>query len=180
MIQTFGQFLIEAKLKEVAINRFPKIGWWLDNNVITFYHGTHEKNIPFIEKNGIVAPTSGPTANWVSLALEPNTGHGYAAMSGAGGESAFRAAGSKVISVPHEQRVTFIIKLPKKLVVERMAPERGSMDLTKDRLKKKELYEQLTKKGMSDSEYYALTEIRMPKVIPARYIAGYTYLRGKK
>jgi hypothetical protein len=143
-----------------------------------FFHGTHKKNLSFIEKNGILAPKEGATAGWVSLALEPNTAHGYAAMSGAGGETSFRAAGAKVTNVPHEDRITFIIKIPKSEVLKKMAPERGAMQSTKNRLKDPAEYERLVLKGrMTDTEYYQLTEIRWPNVVPLKYILGYTYLR---
>lgn len=164
--------------KRMTISRFPKIGWWLDNDPVTFYHGTHENNLDFILKHGLVAPKEGSTANWVSLALEPNTGHGYAAMSGAGGETAFRKAGAKVITVPHNQRITLILEIPQMDFLHKMAPERGAMQSTKNRLKDKAEYEKLVVKGsMSEAEYYATTEIRYPKLVPVKYIKGYSYLR---
>ena len=179
---SFSEYITEEKIKRVKFNSGPanyKKGWWLEKDVITFFHGTHEKNLAFIEKNGIVAPTEGSTAGWVSLALEPSTAHGYAAMSGAGGETSFRSAGAKVQNVPHNERITFVVKIPKKEVLAKMAPERGAMQSTKGRLTDEQNYLDAKKKGMSDVEYYALTEIRWPKVVPTKYIVGYMYLKGK-
>ena len=165
----FKKLLIEG-LKKIAWDKMPKIGWWLDNKTITFYHGTHKRNLDFIEKNGIIAPTEGPTAGWVSLALEPNTAFGYAAMSGLGGESGFRAAGAKVTSTPPKDRIIFKLEIPKSMVLKKMAPERGAMQSTKMRLKDPDEYK---KWGKSDIEYYALTEIRFPKKVDKKYIKGY-------
>jgi len=181
-MKSFNEYLSEA-IRKVNVNLKPgsyKKGWWLDKDIITFFHGTHERNLEFIEKNGIVAPTDGPTANWVSLALEPYTGHGYASMSGSGGESGFRKAGTKAVHVPDKERITFIIKMPKKLILAKMAPARGNMAKLRNRLTDKEEYEKLVINGnMTDSEYYALTEIRFPKRVLPKFIKGYTYLRGK-
>ncbi len=169
-MKNFRNFLLEKKIKKVPFNKNPKIGWWLDSDPITFYHGTHIDNLEFISKNGIVAPKEGSTKDWVSLALEPFTGRGYAAMSGVGGETAFRSAGKKVKSTPIKDRIVFVIELPKKLVLSKMAPERGAVQSTKRKLTDKDLYNSWTK---TDQEYYQLTEIRMPKVVAPKFIKGY-------
>ena len=130
-MKTFNEYLTE-KLQRVKLKSNPstwKKGWWLDKDKIQFFHGTHKRNLEFIEKNGIVAPTEGSTAGWVSLALEPSTGHGYAAMSGSGGETGFRGAGQKAVNVPHGDRITFVIEIPKKEVLSKMAPERGAIGI---------------------------------------------------
>jgi len=178
-MKTFNEYLTE-KLQRVKLKSNPstwKKGWWLDKDKIQFFHGTHKRNLEFIEKNGIVAPTEGSTAGWVSLALEPSTGHGYAAMSGSGGETGFRGAGQKAVNVPHGDRITFVIEIPKKEVLSKMAPERGAMQSTSGRLTDKKNYESAKAKGMSDTEYYALTEIRFPKVVPVKYIRGYMFYK---
>ena len=166
---SYKQFLEEG-IKKIPFDKNPKIGWWLDNDPITFYHGTHIDNLEFIIKNGIKAPTEGYTKDWVSLALDPFTGRGYAAMSGVGGETAFRSAGKKVKTTPMNERIVFKIQLPKSLVLKKMAKGRGEMQSTLNRLKDKKEYENWTK---SDVEYYALTEIRMPKKIDTKFIKGY-------
>ena len=169
-MRNFKEFLTEGKLKKKPFDKNPKIGWWLDNDPIRFYHGTHMKNTEWVEQNGLLAPTEGSTAGWISLALEPNTAHGYAAMSGAGGETQFRAAGAKASVTKQNERVVFIIELPKAMVLKKMAAERGAMQSTKNRLKDKAEYDAWTK---TDQEYYALTEIRMPDKIDPKYIKGY-------
>lgn len=172
-MQSFSEYLIESKIKKKPFDKNPKIGWWLDNDPIRFYHGTHIRNLDYVEENGLLAPTSGDTAGWISLALEPNTAWGYASMSAAGGETefkAFRGAGNKAKIASQKERVCFIIELPKKMVLSKMAPERGAMQSTKTKLKNKEEYEAWTGQ---DQQYYALTEIRMPKKIDPKYIKGY-------
>ena len=167
----------------LQIARFTKIGWWLDSDPVIFYHGTHERNIDSVLKNGLSAPSEGYTAGWVSLALEPNTAHGYASMSGAGGETqfrlkTFRSAGAKVSHVPNHERVTFVIKIPQSDFLHKMAPMRGAMTEIAKRLTDKEEYQRLViDGGMSDTEYYARTEIRYPKLISPNFIVGYGYTR---
>lgn len=172
-MKKFIEYLNES-IREIAISRHPKIGWWLDNDPVTFYHGTHKNNLSFISKNGIVAPTSGPTAHWVSLALEPNTAHGYASM---GGESGFRAAGAKAVLVPHNERITFVLKIPQHHFLPIMAPARGAMEDIRDKLENKARYLAWSDSGRSDQEYYAITEIRLPISVSPKFIVGYGYLR---
>ena len=124
----------------------------------------------FISKQGIVSPTDGPTAGYVSLALEPNTAFGYASMSGVGGESTFRKAGKRVKSTPVAERAVFVLEIPKEYVVKHMASERGAMQSTKGKLIDKKMYDEWNK---SDSEYYALTEIRLPDNVPTKFIKGF-------
>lgn len=178
-MKSFKQYLSENVIPKIraASAKFKK-GWWLDKDVITFYHGTHKDNLPFIQKNGIVAPKTGSTAGWVSLALDPLTAHGYASMSGSGGETKFRTVGGKPVNVPHGDRITFVIRIPKSEVLSKMAPERGAMQSTANRLKDKDEYEKLVKSGkMDDERYYQLTEIRWPNVVPKEYIIGYMKVR---
>lgn len=179
----FRTYLIEEASKEESIAKAkvdfpakkkyawagnPKIGWWADRNSMILYHGTHHSNLSGILESGIFAPTSGPTANWVSMALEPNTAFGYASM---GGESGFRAAGAKAISVPPKDRVVLVAKMPMSFIKKQMEKEfRGNMPETRNRLTDKSEYEAWTK---SDQEYYALTEIRFPKKIDPKWIIGY-------
>lgn len=161
------------KTKQLRWNGNPKIGWWLDNDPVTFYHGTHINNIIGILKDGIYAPKSGPTAGFVSLALEPNTSFAYASMSGAGGESGFRGAGQAARHTPKEERVVFVLEIPQSYFKSRMAPARGAMDVEREKLTNKEKYDAWVKTKKSDQEYYAITEIRLPKHVPAKYIVGY-------
>jgi len=156
--------LLLEYIKQQKFNPSPKIGWWLDNDPITFYHGTHIRNKEYVEKEGLMS-----SEGWVSLALEPNTAFGYASMSGVGGEKNFRKSTTKVEYVKPKDRIVFVVRLPKSLILKKMAPERGAMQSTKTKLVNKSEYEGWKK---SDQEYYALTEIRIPKVEP-KYIVGF-------
>jgi hypothetical protein len=99
-------------------------------------------------------------------------------MSGSGGETKFRSVGGKPVNVPHGDRITFVIRIPRNEVLAKMAPERGAMQSTANRLKDKEEYEKLVKSGkMDDERYYQLTEIRWPTVVPKEYIIGYMKVR---
>lgn len=146
----------------------PNIGWWADKQNVVFYHGTHYSNLLPMLKTGIRAPTSGPTAGWVSLALEPNTAHGYASM---GGESGFRAAGAAARTVPPGERVVLVLKMPMSFIEQHMEKDfRGNVTETRDKLTNKAKYEAWKK---SDQEYYALTELRFPKVVDPKFIIGF-------
>jgi len=170
---SFKEYLSEA-IKKIPSNFNPKIGWWLDSDPVTFYHGTHINNLEFIQKNGIVAPTEGSTAGWVSLALDPMTSRAYASMSGMGGETAFRSAGKKVkANTPMNERIVFVIQMKQKDFLKKMAPARGNMDTQRKKLIDKDLYEKHIANGGSDLDYYMLTEIRMPKKIDTKFIKGY-------
>lgn len=170
---SFKNFLLEysqSNIKKIQFVKNPKIGWWLDNDPCYFFHGTHINNLDFISKNGLVAPTEGSTAGWISLALEPNTAYGYASMSSVGGETAFRSAGKQVKNTPKNERIVFILKIPKSYFIPRMAEERGAMQSTKNKLTDKSLYDNFSG---TDSKYYELTEIRLPHNVPAKFIKGY-------
>lgn len=171
----------EIKSKLIPWNGFPEIGWWLDNDPVTFYHGTHEKNLEVIFSSGLKAPKTGPTAGMISLALEPNTAWGYSSMTG--GEASFRAAGAQAVHVPNEERVVFVLKIPQKYFLSIMAPARGQVAAQKDLLTDRSLYENWVKdhtdkKGRYnvafDQQYYASTEIRLPNKISSKFIVGYT------
>lgn len=154
--------------KKYKWNGNPKIGWWKDRNSIILYHGTNVNNLLGILESGIYAPKEGPTAGWVSLALEPNTSWGYASM---GGESAFRAAGSKARHVPNEERIVFVMKFPVSYLEKHIEKDfRGNVVYTRNRLTDKSEYEAWKK---SDQEYYAMTELRIPKHVDEKFIIGY-------
>ncbi len=165
-MKTLKEYLHESK--QILWNNDPNIGWWLDSDPVTFYHGTHKDNLKSILKKGIDAPSSGPTKNWVSLAIEPFTAFGYASMSG--GETSFRSAGSKAIHVPSEDRIVIVLKIPQKDFLPKMAEMRGQVKSYKEKLTNKDLY---LNSGLSDSEYYAITEIRLPKHVNKKYIKGW-------
>ena len=171
----YHQILREGA-NQIPWNGNPTIGWWLDNDPVTFYHGTHISRLEGVLENGLRAPTEGATAGWVSLALEPNTGHGYASMTG--GETAFRAAGAQARSVPHGERITFVLQIPQSHFLQKMAPMRGGVQEYKDKLTDRKLYEAWKDQGKTDQEYYAVTEIRLPDPVPAKFIVGYMKKKG--
>ncbi len=182
-MKSFSQFLVEAANRADAIKEArvaepekkhykwagqPNIGWWADKQNVVFYHGTHYSNLLPMLKTGIRAPTSGPTADWVSLALEPNTAHGYASM---GGESGFRAAEAAARTVPSNERVVLVLRIPMEFIKQHMEKDfRGNVTETRDKLTNKAKYDAWTK---SDQEYYALTELRFPKVVDPKFIIGF-------
>jgi hypothetical protein len=173
-MKTFKSFLLESQsIPRIAWSKSPNIGWWLDNDPVTFYHGTHERNIHGIYGSELRAPTSGPTAGYVSLALDPYTAFGYASMSGSGGESEFRGAGKKATTTPPNERAVLVLRIPKAYFLKKMVHQRGNVDEYRNRLTSKEEYLKAKKHGKSDHEYYMLTEIRLPTAVPAKYIIGY-------
>ena len=165
--------------QQLTSNWRPKIGWWLDNDPVTFYHGTHKSRLDGILEKGLMAPEYGPTAGWVSLALEPNTALGYASMGG--GESNFRAAGHKAKHVPVEERVCLVLHVPQSHFLAKMGGLRGNLEQQKKRLSNRSEYEnwvqEKSKNGnynvIFDQEYYAACEIRLPKFVPAEFIVGW-------
>jgi len=168
-MKSFRLFLTESKIKKASFLRAPKIGWWEDNKTLTLYHGTHIRNIEYVEKNGLMAPKEGYTAGIVSLALEPNTAWGYASMSGAGGEVAsLRNAGSKATTTSHKERVVFVIEMPISYVKKNILPI--TYDTSRDKLNDKSLYEKWTKE---DQLYYAMTELKFKVSISPKYIKKY-------
>lgn len=151
----------------------PKIGWWKDAHPdhLVMYHGTHDRNVDSIKKNGIHAPKSGSTKGWVSMTHDPHTAHAYASMSGSGGETGFRNAGQKAVHTPHEHRSVLVAHIPKKWAESNMNHEmRGNIPETRDRLTNKDKYEQHKAAGRPDHEYYQSTELRFKDHIPPEFI----------
>jgi hypothetical protein len=91
-------------------------------------------------------------------------------MSGAGGETLFRGTGTKPVHTPVSDRIVFVIKIPQRDFRSKMAPQRGNVKDYADRLTNRDRYDNF---GGSDNEYYMMTEIRYPNVVPAKYIKGY-------
>ena len=88
---SFKDFLIEktTEAKEIPFEHHPHVGWWKDkaekDGYHTVYHGTHKRNLPHILKHGITHKD--PRTGMISVTHDPHTAHGYAAMSGSGGEA---------------------------------------------------------------------------------------------
>lgn len=179
LLENWRKYLSEST--QTAWNGFPVIGWWEENDPLTLYHGTHVNNIEGILESGIYAPKEGYTAGKVSLALEPNTAFGYASMSGAGGETAFRSKGGKAQHTPPEERVVFVLQIPQSIIQENMLAARGNIEEYRRKLIDRELYEKWKQEkggeaydpSKFDQQYYALTEIRLPDHVSADYIMGY-------
>ena len=182
-MKLFSELLLEAKIKKMSWDKNPEIGWWLDGNKITAYHGTHISNIDWVVKNGLKAPTEGYTAGIVSLAMEPNTAWGYASMSGAGGEvESLRNAGTDVKSTSHKERVVFVLEFPKSYLLKNIEPI--NYKTSKDKLSNEELYREYSKKDRMyfmknkvwtkpDQEYYKMTELKFKGTVAPKYIKGY-------
>lgn len=175
MVSTFKQYLNGHGIPGQRWNGNPEIGWWLDKDPVTFYHGTHFRNLEWVTQHGLVAPNEGSTAGWVSLAIEPNTAFGYASMSGAGGETNFRAAGHKPVHTPPEDRIVFVLRIPQNEFLPIMAPMRGNVKEYVDKLTNRDRYDEF--KG-TDAEYYLLTEIRLPHKVSVKYIKGFMQKRS--
>lgn len=172
MIQKFSSFIKEDISKQ-DFHKNPNIGWWQDQkDHYVMYHGTHEKNVASIAKNGIHAPKEGSTKGWVSMTHDPHTAHAYAAMSG--GETNFRSAGAKATTTPHNQRAVIVAHIPKDWAHKHMNQHiRGNIGDAKDRLTNKEKYAQHKASGRPDHEYYQTTELRFKDHVPPEFIKGY-------
>lgn len=158
---------------EVQWNNDPQIGWWLDQDPVTFYHGTHIDNLENVLQNGLIG--SEYAEGWVSLAVDPFTAAGYASMSG--GEQSFRGAGAKSKHVPLEERVVFIIQIPQSDFLPKIAPQRGNVARERGRLSNREWYDEFNGR---DVEYYLATEIRYPNRVPPQFIKGFMYRKKPK
>lgn len=144
----------------------PKIGWWAGKSPVTLYHGTAAKNVHSIAQFGIRAPVQGPTAGWVSLAIEPNTAHGYASMTG--GESKFRAAGGRPRTVPESERAVLVVRCRLDWLLSVMDPDLGGNAWLRNRMADRSTYEAWSG---TDQEYYGLLEVRVPAVAPEMVVA---------
>ena len=168
MMETFKSFITLNESKLQWEGR-PDIGWWEDKDVIRLYHGTHIRNVDSVVKNGLTHKD--PQTGMISLALEPNTAFGYAAMAGVGGEASFRKAGAKVKNTPAEERAIFVLDIPMKWIKEHYDPNlSGNVGQAKEHMKDKSNY---TFWNGSDVGYYSLAEIRVKTAVPAKYIKGY-------
>lgn len=183
-MKRFTQYIKENfEEGEVPYNKNPHIGWWNDDkDYLTVYHGTHKRNVDNIRKNGISVPD--PRTGMVSTALEPNTAHGYAAMSSGErrGEHSFRLAGTKAVTTPHEDRAVIKFRIPMHWVRKNVDPNlRGNIGVAADRISDKSQYDSWKAKNPkgSDSEYYMGSELRFSKPVPPEFYAGHSY-RVKK
>jgi len=169
-----------VKLLEIALagkltwNGDPVIGWWNDDRkFLTMYHGTHDRNVQDILKNGLTKMD--PDTGMLSMAFEPSTAHGYAAMSGAGGESGFIKAGAKPVHTAEKDRSVIVAKIPMDWVRENMDLNLGgNLGTERKRLQSKDEWEKWNEKQENnDQGYYQLAELRFKKTLPPKFITGY-------
>lgn len=164
----FKDFINENSKTLLPWEGNPKVGWWKDQKILRLYHGTHKKNLENILKSGLTRKD--PVTGFISLALEPNTAFGYAAMSG---EYDFRAAGSKSVSVAPKDRVVIVFDIPIDWIIKHYDLNlSGNVGSTRKHMKDEEEYKKF--KG-NDNEYYSLSELRVNTVVPKKFIKGYMH-----
>lgn len=164
----------DIKAHKVPFEKNPHIGWYKDKDHIVAYHGTHERNLHSVLKHGLTHKD--PKTGHISVAVDPHTAHGYAAMSGSGGEAGFRSAGGGAVNTPHEHRAVVKLHIPKDWAEKHMDHNLGgNVGESRKRMAHKEEYESWKKKNPSagDHEYYALSELRFNKEIPKHFVKGY-------
>lgn len=175
---TFKDFLL-VEQAEVPFDKSPEIGWWKDkaekDGYHTVYHGTHKKNLAHILKHGLTHKD--PKTGMISVTHDPHTAHGYAAMSGSGGESNFRKVGGKAVHTPHEDRVVLKMHIPKDHMHKHMdhTLSGNGPSGAHERMTNKAKYEAHKKAGGHDSEYYMATELRLNHAIDPKHIVGYMH-----
>jgi len=169
---------VELSEQSIPYDKNAHIGFWKDQGEkeghYTLYHGTHERNIPSMLKHGLNKPD--PTTGMISTTPDPNTAHGYAAMSGTGGETQFRKLHNKAVNTPHEERSVVKMRIPKAWADKHIDPQlRGNLGVTRDRMLNKSHYDAWKKQNpeKSDSEYYTGSEVRFSKPIPPEFIVGH-------
>lgn len=166
-------------MTEIPFDKTTNHGWWSDrNDYIDLYHGTHKRNVQHIEGSGISVPD--PKTGMVSMALDPHTAHGYAAMSSGErrGEHSFRHAGAKAVTTPHEDRAVTKFRVPMDWVKQNLDPDlRGNIGLTRTRMLDKNEYARWKKENpdASDSDYYMGAELRFNKPVPSEFYVGHSH-----
>lgn len=173
---SFKRWLMEqTEAKRLPFDKQTKRrGWWREGDHYILYHGTHERNVQSMIKSGINRPD--PSTGMYSTTPDPHTAHGYAAMSGAGGEAHFRGTSAKATNTPHSERAVLKLKIPADWAERHMdADLRGNMGDAKKRMMDKNEYMKWSSKNPEkhDSEYYMATEVRFKKPIPPEFIDGY-------
>lgn len=162
--------LLES-IDSIPYEKNPDIGWWEDQDTVTVYHGTHDRNVSDILQNGLTK--ADPVTGMISVTSDPNTAHGYAAMSGAGGEANFRKAGAKPVHVPHEERSVIKFALPINWLKQHMDKNfSGNIGDARKHLTSKDEYVKWKEQSKTDSEYYQTSEFRLDTPIPPEYIVG--------
>lgn len=170
-------------MTEIPFDRTTNHGWWANReDHIDLYHGTHKRNVPHIEKDGVSVPD--PKTGMVSMTPDPNTAHGYAAMSSGErrGEHSFRKAGAKAVTTPEEDRAVTKFRIPMSWVHANVDPDlRGNIGIAANRMTNKKEYDTWKKQNpnRSDHEYYAGTELRFSNPIPPEFYMGHSHRTNK-
>ena len=171
-MRTFRQFIIES---EIPFDKSTNHGFWEDSDYVDVYHGTHKKNVKVIEDGGLNRPD--PKTGMISVTMDPYTAHGYAAMSGSGGEANFRQAGTKAVNTPHEDRAVMKFRLPSKWLQDNMDHDfGGNVGQSKKNLMDKNQYAKWKTENPtgSDHNYYALSEFRLKSPVPKEFYVGHS------
>lgn len=169
-------------MAQIPFDKTTNHGWWKERKHLDLYHGTHERNVPHIEKDGISVPD--PRTGMVSMTLDPHTAHGYAAMSSGErrGEHSFRLAGAKAVTTPHENRAVTKFRVPMDWAEKHLDPDlRGNIGSASGKLTDKSAYEKWRKANpnASDHSYYETTELRFSSPIPKEFYVGHSHKVSK-
>lgn len=163
--------ILTESIASLPFDTNPKIGYWEDKKYVDVYHGTHDQNVPDILKNGI--NRFDPQTGMISVTLDPYTAHGYAAMSGAGGEAKFRAAQARPVYVPEKDRSVIKIRLPIEWLKSNMDRNfSGNIGTAFKHITSRDEYEKWKKDNRPDYQYYQLSEFRLKKPIAPEFILG--------
>jgi hypothetical protein len=172
---SFKRWLFEqAETKRLPFDKSKRRGWWREGDHYILYHGTHDRNVQSMMKSGINRPD--PSTGMYSTTPDPHTAHGYAAMSGGGGEAHFRGVGAKATTTPHSERSVLKLKIPADWAERNMdADLRGNMGDARRRMLSRGEYVKWVagNPDKDDSEYYMATEVRFKKPIPPEFIEGH-------
>jgi len=160
---------ISDKAVDFVEKKFPKMreSWWLDDlntkDTVTLYHGTDVKNLKRIKEEGLTPDASNKTF----LSPDPDTGIGYASMTG--GEKTFRQIGKKAKHNPMENRVLLKIEVPKDIIFKNINDQKSNYSISKllDP-KAKDNFKPYDKK--ENLPYYAKTEFSIEGGVPPEFI----------
>lgn len=169
------KLFLEESLQEPSLEWTrgdPSTKHWSDRPFIFAYHGTHIRNVPNIQKQGLNTPD--PSTGMVSVAVGNHGGsvaRGYASMSG---EHNFRKAGAKAVSVPSNQRGVVVFKIPTEWVKANHDPNfGGNPPAVKQRLQSKEEFEKHVEKHGEPFAATETPELRFSSPIPHEFVHGW-------